>query len=171
MDIWIIELKGKDIIISQDWLRILESMINWKKKILEINTIEEEEISMWLQDLSHVFDKFSEEEILLKRSGMDHVIELMQERISLSSLIPEKSQNYVIIREYLNEIFRREWIKISNFTMRMSMFLILKSGEKRFVIDYRKLNKITQKDSIILFLIRDILDQIQGAQWFIKIDL
>lgn len=55
--------------------------------------------------------------------------------------------------------------------MSASMFLVPKPERKRPVVDYRKLNEVTLKDSTTLPLIQDILDQIHGAQWFIKIDL
>lgn len=51
------------------------------------------------------------------------------------------------------------------------MFLVFKSERKRPVVDYQKLNSVTIKDSTTLSLIKDILDQIQRALWFIKIDL
>lgn len=39
------------------------------------------------------------------------------------------------------------------------------------MINYRKLNDITKKDSNTLPLIKDALDQILGSQYFTKIDL
>src|SRR5688500_988921 len=50
-------------------------------------------------------------------------------------------------------------------------FVPKKNGEVRYCIDYRKLNRITKKDSHPLPRIDDILDQIQGSGWFSTIDL
>ena len=53
------------------------------------------------------------------------------------------------------------------------LFLVLKSrtDKKRFVIDYRKLNEETVTDSILLLLIKDIMNQMKGQNYFTKVDL
>ena len=55
---------------------------------------------------------------------------------------------------------KKRWIKISKSSIVASLFLILKSEteEKRFVIDYRKLNKEIVTDSTLLLLIEDMID-------------
>ncbi|GBN22770.1 Transposon Ty3-I Gag-Pol polyprotein [Araneus ventricosus] len=46
-----------------------------------------------------------------------------------------------------------------------------KDGSTRFCVDYRKLNEITIKDSYPLQRIDDILDALNGSQWFSTLDL
>ncbi|GBN22444.1 Transposon Ty3-I Gag-Pol polyprotein, partial [Araneus ventricosus] len=46
-----------------------------------------------------------------------------------------------------------------------------KDGSTRFCVDYRKLNKITIKDSYPLPRIDDILDVLNRSQWFSTLDL
>ncbi|GBN65239.1 Retrovirus-related Pol polyprotein from transposon 297 [Araneus ventricosus] len=46
-----------------------------------------------------------------------------------------------------------------------------KDGSTHFCIDYRKLNEITIKDSYPLPRIDDILDALNGSQWFSTLDL
>jgi len=46
-----------------------------------------------------------------------------------------------------------------------------KGGELRFCVDYRDLNKKTKKDSYPLPRIDDILETLQGSQWFSSLDL
>ena len=46
-----------------------------------------------------------------------------------------------------------------------------KGGEKRLCVNYRKLNKLTEKDRYPLPRIDDLLDSLGGATWFSTMDL
>ena len=46
-----------------------------------------------------------------------------------------------------------------------------KDGSKRFCVDYRKLNDVTQKDVYPLPRTEKVLDELGKAQWFSKLDL
>ncbi|GKG44456.1 hypothetical protein Tco_0485894, partial [Tanacetum coccineum] len=46
-----------------------------------------------------------------------------------------------------------------------------KDGSFRMCIDYRELNKLTVKNCYPLSRIDDLFDQLQGSQFFLKIDL
>lgn len=46
-----------------------------------------------------------------------------------------------------------------------------KNNKRRICIDYRKVNKVTEKDVYPLPVIDDILDSFQGAKWFSTLDL
>lgn len=41
----------------------------------------------------------------------------------------------------------------------------------RFCVDYRGLNKITRKSKYLLPLFDEVLERVNGATWFFKIDL
>ena len=51
------------------------------------------------------------------------------------------------------------------------LFVKKKDGTLRLCIDYRELNKVTVKNKYPLPSIDDLFDQLQGAQYFSKIDL
>ena len=46
-----------------------------------------------------------------------------------------------------------------------------KNGKKRLCVDYRKLNKVTKRDSYPLPRVDDMLETLSGAQWFSSLDL
>ena len=46
-----------------------------------------------------------------------------------------------------------------------------KNGKKRFCVNYRKLNTITQKDAYPLPRIDKMMDSLENAHWFSSMDL
>ena len=46
-----------------------------------------------------------------------------------------------------------------------------KDGKSRPVVDYRKLNSITESDWYPLYLIQELVDKVQNAKLFMKVDV
>ena len=104
---------------------------------------------------------------------MNHEITIKTEKIKSSLLISIRSEKQEIVKEYLDEMTKKRWIRISKSFMTASLFLIFKPeiNKKRLIIDYRKLNKEIVTDSTSLLLIKNIMNQIKRQKYFIKIDL
>ena len=46
-----------------------------------------------------------------------------------------------------------------------------KDGKSQPVVDYRKLNSITEPDRYPLYLIQELVDKVQNAKLFTKVDV
>ncbi|KAG0428305.1 Retrovirus-related Pol polyprotein from transposon 17.6, partial [Dictyocoela muelleri] len=106
-------------------------------------------------------------------------IDIIPHKIDLNEKLVNKFKNYTVpiaireeVRTHLNEleksgIIRKEY---SNFIS--PAFILRKSnGKLRLVVDYRELNKVTDKTSHFLPKISEILSNMSKAKVFSKIDL
>jgi hypothetical protein len=77
-----------------------------------------------------------------------------------------------IIKEEIDKMLKKGVIKKSTSPWASPVVLVpKKNGKIRFCIDYRDLNKITEKDVYPLPKIDDMLDTFNGSKWFTSIDL
>ena len=74
-------------------------------------------------------------------------------------------------KDYLDTMLRKGYIRISISSMGAPLFLVPKKKVKRPVINYQKLNNVTEKNSTPLPRIDNTLDQLIGSQLLTKIDL
>ena len=157
-------------LIGMNWIQKTGTLMG--KGRIEFN-IMENKIPEWLRDLKEVFETIPEGELLLNREGVNYEITLKTNEIKPSSLIPTRPEKQHIVKRYLNEMLRKDWIRVSKSLIVASLFLVSKSGtkEKRPVIDYRKLNEETVTDSTSLLLIEDMMNQMERQKYFIKVDL
>ena len=76
------------------------------------------------------------------------------------------------LKEQLQDLFEKGFIQPSTSLWGAPvLFVKKKDGSLRLCIDYRQLNKVTIKNKYPLSRIDDLFDQLQGAQYFSKIDL
>ncbi|GJS70090.1 putative reverse transcriptase domain-containing protein [Tanacetum coccineum] len=71
----------------------------------------------------------------------------------------------------LKELQDKGYIRPSSSTWGAPVLFVKKNGSFRMCIDYRELNKLTVKNRYPLPRIDDLFDQLQGSQFFSKIDL
>jgi hypothetical protein len=119
-------------------------------------------------------DVFSEEEIsqLMNHSLMHHIINI-GEMISPYKFIYKLSENELkILKKYLNENLKREYIQYSiNPAGAPILFILKKDGSLRLYVNYRNLNKITIKNRYPLSLMKEILNRLNGAAIYTKFAL
>ncbi|GBG85132.1 hypothetical protein CBR_g39698 [Chara braunii] len=76
------------------------------------------------------------------------------------------------LRKQLDELLEKGWIRPSSSPFGAPvLFVPKKEGELRMCIDYRGQNAITVKNVEPLPRIDDLLDRVQGAKYFSKVDL
>ena len=133
-----------------------------EKEKIEFNIIKNK-ISKWLKNLKKVFETISKEKLLSSRKRVDHEITLKTNEIKSSSLISIRLEKQQIVKNYLNEMLKKNWIRVDKSLIVVFLFLMFKleTEKKRSIIDYRKLNKKTVTDSTSLLLIKDMMNQIK----------
>jgi hypothetical protein len=76
-----------------------------------------------------------------------------------------------ILKKYLNENLERGYIQYSiNPAEASILFILKKNGNLRLCVNYRDLNKITIKNRYPLPLMRKILNRLNGAAIYTKLD-
>ena len=151
---------GRDIIIGQDWLRKNKPIIKWKKNTIQLHSMETAKVPAWLEDMKEVFKDPSEGELPKKKGEFDHKINLTVNSLPRTPVIPLRPDDQAFDKDYLNTMLRKRYIRISKSSMGAPLFLVPKKDGKRPVVDYRKLNDITEKDSTPLPRIDNTLDQL-----------
>ena len=140
-----------------DWIQKTGTLV--KKRKIEFNTIKDK-ISEWLKDLKEVFETILKKELPSSYKEVNYEITLKTNEIKSLSLISIRSEKQYIVKKYLDQMLRKDWIRVSKLLIVTFLFLIFKleTKEKRLVINYRKLNKKTVTDSTSLSLIKDMMN-------------
>ena len=107
------------------------------------------------------------------RQGIDHVIELV-----LGAKPPTKNAyrmalpELVELRKQLDELLVVGFFGLVKAPYEAPvLFQKKKDGTLRLCIDYRALNKVTVQNKYLILIINDVFDQLNGAQYFLKLDL
>ena len=76
------------------------------------------------------------------------------------------------LKDYIDDMLGKGFIRSSNSPAgALVLFVKKKDGSLRLCVDYRALNRITRKNRYPLPLIGPLVDQLQKAKYFTKLDL
>jgi hypothetical protein len=125
-----------------------------------------------LQHYLNVFSKANAEKLALNRD-IDLVIDLLPEKEPLYRPIYLLSPRELIaLKEFLEENLAKRFIRESKSPAGAPiLFALKKDSSLRLCVDYQGLNTITVKNCYLLPLISKIINRVQKACYFSKIDL
>ena len=149
---------GRDIIIGQDWLQKKKPTIDWERNTIQLHSIKTVKVPTWLKDMKEVFEDPPEGKLPKKKGDFDHKINLTIDSFPQTPVIPLRPDNQAFVKDYLDIMLRKEYIRINKSSMGAPLFLVPKKDGKQPVVDYQKLNNITEKDSTPLPRIDNTLD-------------
>ena len=120
--------------------------------------------------MKEVFENPPEGELSKEKGDFDHEINLTVNSFPKMPVIPLRPDNQAFVKDYLDTMLRKRYIRISKSSMGAPLYFVPKKDGKRPVVDYQKLNNVTEKGFTPLPRIDDTLDQLIGSQLFTKID-
>ena len=127
---------GRNIIIGQDWLQKNKPTIDWERNIIQLHSIKTAKIPAWFEDMKEVFEDPPEGELLKKQGDFNHEINLTVNSLPKTPVIPLRPDNQTFVKDYLNTMLRKGYIRISKSSMGASLFLVPKKDGKQPVVNY-----------------------------------
>src|SRR5271155_4395078 len=126
----------------------------------------------YLHEFKDVFSKKSFD-VLPEHKDWDHAIELIPgEKAASCKVYPLAPSEQKELDLFLKENLETGRIRPSKSPMSSPVFFIKKKdGSLRLVQDYRALNTITMKNKYTLPLISELINKLQGAHYFTKLDV
>lgn len=130
-------------------------------------------VSKYYHKFLNVFSKRNLNKVLpyLK---YNHKIELLNRGKNHSQIVfcGMSKLQLEFMKQFLEENPKKSFIETNRAPCSLLILLAKKpSGDIRFCIDYKKLNKLTKKDAYLILLIAKTLAQLKNAKIFIKIDI
>ena len=108
---------GRDIIIRRDWIQKNKPTIDWEKNTIRLHSIETTKVPAWLKDMKKVFEDSPEKELLKKKGGFNHEINLMVDSLPKMLVIPLRSHNQAFVKDYLDTMLKKKNLQISKSSM------------------------------------------------------
>ncbi len=134
------------------------------------NALETQTLLVELKEYEDVFSTESVNKLLLHEDH-DHAIEITAESL-YESLYNLLNTELATLRQYLDDVLAKEWIKhFISLTDASILFILKKNDSLRLCVNYRDLNKIIVKNRHLLSLISETLDRLNKIKQFIKLNL
>ncbi len=134
------------------------------------NALETQTLFIELKEYKNVFLTESINKLLLHEYH-DHAIEITA-KLSYESWYNLLNTELAILRQYLNDVLAKEWIKhFVSLTDASILFIFKKNDSLHLCMNYQDLNKITVKNRYSLSLISETLDKLNKVKQFTKLDL
>ncbi len=134
------------------------------------NALKTQTLLVELKEYKNVFSIESVDKLLLHEDH-DHAIEMTAES-SYESLYNLSNTELTTLKQYLNDVLAKEWIKhFVSSTDASILFIFKKNNNLHLCMNYRDLNKITVKNRHSLPLISETLDRLNKIKQFTKLDL
>ncbi len=134
------------------------------------NVLETQTLLIELKKYEDVFLTESADKLSL-HEDYDHAIEITAES-SYKSLYNLSNTELTILRQYLNDVLAKEWIKhFVSSTNAFILFIFKKNDSFHLCISYWDLNKITVKNHHSLSLISETLNRLSQVKQFTKLNL
>ncbi len=171
--IWKKEEKQKKIEVFSVSMTDIEKALTSQKKT-DLRTILSDHYHEFLDVFNHTM---TEKLLPLRREGTDYQIELeevneKESKVPWGSLYNMMREKLLMLHKTLTELLNKQFIWVSNSSAAVSVLFIQKlEGELQFCVNYCDLNQITQKNHYLLSLIYETLQNIEWAQWYIKLNV
>ena len=117
---------GRDIIIGQDWLQKNKPIIDWERNTIRLHSMKTAKVLAWLKDMKKVFENLLEGELPKKKREFDHEINLTVDSLPKTPVIPLRPDNQAFVKDYLDIMLRKGYIRISKSSMGAPLFLVPK---------------------------------------------
>ncbi len=134
------------------------------------NAFKTQTLFIELKEYENVFSTESAGKLSLHKDH-DHAIEITA-KSSYESLYNLLNTELATLRQYLNDVLAKEWIKHFISSTDASILFILKKNDSfHLCANYQDLNKITVKNHHSLSLINKTLDKLNKVKQFTKLNL
>ncbi len=145
--------------------------LNEMTSIMSLNELKKK-LSIVYHDFLNVFDREKTTQLFLHRS-YDHKIELEDEnQSSRSQLYLMSSYKLQKIKKYLEENLKKKFITFSKALFASSiLFVEKKDNSLCFCMNYQKLNALIKRNRYSIFLIDEVLTQIQDSKYLTQLNI
>ncbi len=155
---------------------IKESIVEHQVKVMNnvmsciTNMLKTQTLLVELKEYEDVFSIKSADKLSLHEDH-DHAIEITAESL-YESLYNLSNTKLATLRQYLDNVLVKEWIKhFVSLTDVSILFILKKNDSLHLCINYQDLNKITVKNHHSLSLINETLDRLSKVKQFTNLNL